>query len=72
MRIPIQKAEPKHIERHTTTPVISITPVSTEPCMLPELEFRVSAALSAPSGVKFFVACCHFRVTARPRSGRAL
>jgi hypothetical protein len=24
-----------------------------------ELEFRVSAALSVPSGVKFFVACCH-------------
>src|SRR5215212_2020475 len=32
------------------------------------LEFRVSAALSAPSGVKFFVACWPFRVTARPRS----
>jgi hypothetical protein len=35
------------------------------------LEFRVSAALSAPSGVKFFVACCHFRMTARPLRGRA-
>src|SRR3954452_17806473 len=23
------------------------------------LEFRVSAALSVPSGVRFFVACCH-------------
>src|SRR5215212_5242926 len=30
------------------------------------LEFRVSAALSAPSGVKFFVACCPFKVTALP------
>src|SRR4051812_37383237 len=36
------------------------------------LEYRVSAALSAPSGVRFFVACCHFRVTACPRSGRTL
>jgi hypothetical protein len=29
------------------------------------LEFRVSAALAAPSGVKLFVGCCHFRLTAR-------
>jgi 6-pyruvoyl tetrahydropterin synthase/QueD family protein len=36
------------------------------------LEFRVSAALSAPSGVKIFLACGPFRVKARPQSGRAL
>ncbi len=47
------------------------TPVNPDVC-INALEFRVSAALSAPSGVRFFVACCHFRVTARPRSGRTL
>jgi hypothetical protein len=29
------------------------------------LKFRVSAALAAPLGVKFFVDCGHFRLTAR-------
>src|SRR4051794_6284430 len=55
------------------TPTIRrLLPLSPSPTSANSSEFRVSAALSAPSGVKFFVACCPFRVTARPLRGRAL